>query len=50
MAASPGGQFLYSEQGGAGAIGEFAVNPGGSLSAIGSVTGLGSGIEGIAAD
>jgi hypothetical protein len=50
MAASPDGRYLYAQAGGAGAIDEFAVNPGGSLTAIGSVTGLGSGIEGIATD
>ncbi len=50
MAASPDGHFLYSEDGGAGAVDGFAVNPGGSLTSIGNVEGLGSGIEGIAAD
>jgi hypothetical protein len=50
MAASPDGHFLYSEDGGAGAVDGFAVNSGGTLSSIGNVEGLGSGIEGIAAD
>jgi 6-phosphogluconolactonase (cycloisomerase 2 family) len=50
MAASPDGHYLYSEDGGAGAVDGFAVNPGGSLTSIGNVEGLGSGIEGIAAD
>jgi 6-phosphogluconolactonase (cycloisomerase 2 family) len=48
MAASPNGKFLYSEQGGAGAIGEFAVNSNGSLSSLGTVAGLNPGLEGIA--
>jgi hypothetical protein len=50
MAASPDGHYLYSEDGGAGAVDGFVVNPGGSLTSIGNVEGLGSGIEGIAAD
>ena len=50
MAASPDGRYLYAQAGGAGAIDEFAVNTDGSLVPIGSVTGLGSGIEGIATD
>lgn len=50
MAATPDGQNLYSEDGGAGAVDEFAVNAGGSLTSIGSIQGLGAGIEGIAAD
>jgi hypothetical protein len=50
MVASPDGHYLYSEDGGAGAVDGFAVNPGGSLTSIGNVEGLGSGIEGIAAD
>ncbi len=47
MAASPGGQYLYAEAGGTGAVDEFAVNSNGTLSAIGSVT-ITPGIEGIA--
>jgi len=50
MAASPDGRYLYAQAGGAGAIDEFAVDSGGGLAPIGSVTGLGAGIEGIAAD
>jgi len=45
-----GGRFLYSEQGGAGAIGQYAVNPDGTLTSLGSVTGLNPGLEGIATD
>jgi 6-phosphogluconolactonase (cycloisomerase 2 family) len=50
MAASPGGRYLYAQAGGAGTVDEFAVNSDGSLAPIGSVTGLGAGFEGIAAD
>lgn len=50
MAASPGGRFLYSEAGGAGAIGEFAVNSDGTLTSLGTVAGLNPGLEGIATD
>jgi 6-phosphogluconolactonase (cycloisomerase 2 family) len=49
LTASANGKFLYVEAGGAGAVDEFQVNPGGSLSDLGSVAGLGAGIEGIAA-
>ncbi len=50
LAASSNGQFLYAEAGGAGAVDEFAVNANGTLSSIGSITGLsGTGIEGIVA-
>jgi 6-phosphogluconolactonase (cycloisomerase 2 family) len=49
MAASADGSTLYVEAGGAGAVDEFHVNADGSLTSIGSVTGLGAGIEGIAA-
>jgi 6-phosphogluconolactonase (cycloisomerase 2 family) len=52
LAASPDGRFLYQEATGAGIIDEYAVNPDGSLTSIGTVAGLpadsGSGIEGIA--
>lgn len=48
MAAVPSRSTLYVEAGGAGAIDEFHVNEDGSLSSIGSVTGLQPGIEGIA--
>ncbi|MCL2394006.1 MAG: lactonase family protein [Acidimicrobiaceae bacterium] len=50
LAASTDSHTLYVEAGGAGAVDEFHVNPGGSLTDIGSVTGLGAGIEGIATD
>jgi Lactonase, 7-bladed beta-propeller len=50
MAASTDGSTLYVEAGGAGAVDEFHVNPGGSLSDLGSVAGLGAGLEGIATD
>lgn len=49
-AISPDGALLYAQIGGNGIVGEFRINPGGSLSAIGSVTVPGSaGGEGIAA-
>ena len=47
LAASVDGQSLYVEAGAAGAVDEFNVSSDGSLTAIGSVTGLGAGIEGI---
>jgi 6-phosphogluconolactonase (cycloisomerase 2 family) len=50
LTASADGKFLYSEDGGAGAVDEFQVNSDGSLSPLGSVAGLGAGIEGIAVD
>ena len=37
-AASPDGQYLYVRAGAEGIVDEFRVNPGGSLTAIGSVT------------
>ena len=43
------GHFLYGETGLAGTVEEYAVQDDGSLVAIGSVTGLAAGIEGIAA-
>jgi hypothetical protein len=50
IAGSSNGQFLYVETGGAGAVDEFAVNGDGTLTSLGSVTGLsGTGIEGIVA-
>jgi hypothetical protein len=48
MALAKDGRTLYVEAGGAGAVDEFAVAPGGSLTDLGSVAGLGAGIEGIA--
>ena len=50
MAASADGSTLYVEAGAAGAVDELHVNADGSLSDLGSVAGLGTGIEGIAAD
>jgi 6-phosphogluconolactonase (cycloisomerase 2 family) len=44
------GGFLYTEAGLAGAVDEFRVNGDGSLTRIGSVTGLPAGIEGITAN
>jgi 6-phosphogluconolactonase (cycloisomerase 2 family) len=53
LAASRDGKYLYQEATRAGAIDEFKVNDNGSLTRIGTITGLpidnGSGIEGIAA-
>ena len=43
------GNFLYAETGATGTVDEFAVNGDGSLTSIGTVTGLPVGIEGIAA-
>lgn len=48
LAASRNGQFLYVESGSAGTVNEFRVNPDGSLGDLGTVAGLGTGIEGIA--
>jgi hypothetical protein len=52
LAAGPpeGPRRRSSGSGGAGAVDEFLVNSDGSFSALGSVAGLGAGIEGIAAD
>ena len=50
LAGSSNGQFLYAETGGAGAVDEFSVNGDGTLTSLGSITGLsGTGIEGIVA-
>ncbi|HET7554949.1 MAG TPA: hypothetical protein VFJ75_04785, partial [Gaiellaceae bacterium] len=46
--ASSGG-YLYAETGLAGTVDEFQVGPNGTLTSIGSVTGLPPGLEGIAA-
>jgi hypothetical protein len=48
LATSANGKYLYDEVGAAGAVDEFRINSDGSLTAIGSVSGLGAGIEGIA--
>jgi hypothetical protein len=49
-AISSDGSFLYAQTGANGIVDEYHINPGGSLSAIGSVTVPGSaGGEGIAA-
>lgn len=50
LAGSSNGQFLYVEAGGTGAVDEFSVEANGTLSSLGSITGLsGTGIEGIVA-
>jgi DNA-binding beta-propeller fold protein YncE len=50
LAGSSNGQFLYVDAGGTGAVDEFAVNADGTLTSLGSITGLsGTGIEGIVA-
>ena len=48
-AAADHGRFLYVENGGAGSVSEFAVAGSGQLTNIGTVSGLPTGIEGIAA-
>jgi 6-phosphogluconolactonase (cycloisomerase 2 family) len=48
-AATPNGRFLYVTNGGAGTLDEFHVNADGTLFEIGTVTGLASPMEGIAA-
>jgi 6-phosphogluconolactonase (cycloisomerase 2 family) len=48
LTASADGKYLYDEVGAAGAVDEFRINSNGSLTPIGSVPGLGAGIEGIA--
>lgn len=47
-ASAAGGRFLYVENGGAGAVDEFAVAANGQLTSIGTLTGLATGMEGIA--
>ena len=48
LTTSANGKYLYDEVGTAGAVDEFRINSDGSLTPIGSVPGLGAGIEGIA--
>lgn len=48
-AATPNGRFLYVTNGGAGTVDEFHVNADGTLFEIGTVTGLATAMEGIAA-
>jgi 6-phosphogluconolactonase len=52
MAVSRDGKFLYSWETGAGTIGEYRINPDGSLSLVGSLNGLPAvgGYQGIAAN
>jgi len=50
LAVAQDGSTLYSEDGGAGAVDEFQIGPNGTLTDLGSVADLGTGIEGIAAD
>lgn len=50
LAASADGSDLYVEAGAVGNVDEFHVNADGSLDDLGSVAGLGAGIEGIATD
>ncbi len=50
MASSTDASTLYVEAGAAGAVDEFHVGAGGSLTDLGSVADLGAGIEGIATD
>ena len=47
-AVSPDGRYLYAQAGIPGIVNEFAVNPDGTLTAIGTVTVPGAGGEGIA--
>jgi 6-phosphogluconolactonase (cycloisomerase 2 family) len=47
-AAAAHGHFLYVENGGAGTVDEFGVSGSGTLTKLGTVTGLPTGIEGIA--
>ena len=47
-ATAANGRFLYVENGGAGSVSEFAVSSTGQLTGIGTVSGLPTGVEGIA--
>jgi 6-phosphogluconolactonase (cycloisomerase 2 family) len=46
--ATSSGRFLYVENGGAGAVDEFAVSSSGALTSVGTLSGLATGMEGIA--
>jgi 6-phosphogluconolactonase (cycloisomerase 2 family) len=50
MATSAVGSVLYQENGVAGSVDEFTVNRNGSLAPLGSIVGLGAGIQGLATD
>ncbi len=49
LTGSSDGRFLYAQSGGTGNVDEFAVASDGTLTKIGVATGLGAGVEGIAA-
>lgn len=49
LVASGDGSYLYVETGGVGTVDEFRVNGDGTLTRVGTITGLPAGIEGIAA-
>jgi DNA-binding beta-propeller fold protein YncE len=49
LTTTPDGQFLYAESGGTGAVFGFHISSNGALTPVGSVTGLGTNLEGIVA-
>jgi 6-phosphogluconolactonase (cycloisomerase 2 family) len=49
LTTTPDGQFLYAESGGTGAVFGFRIAPNGALTPVGSVSGLGTNLEGIVA-
>jgi hypothetical protein len=49
LVASSDGHYLYVQTGGAGTVDEFRVSSDGTLTPIGTITGLPAGLEGIAA-
>ncbi len=49
LATTPDGQFLYAESGGTGSVLGFRIAPNGSLTPVGTATGLGTNLEGIVA-
>jgi hypothetical protein len=49
-AVTPDGRYLYVEQGGSGIVAEFHIGSGGSLTHVGTVSGLSAPMEGIAAN